>query len=197
MTCRRRAGTTHAVLLGTTLLGTVLAGTVLLVAGCSGWGGSDRTLAKVEGWRGGIDVFEPEAILEIAYDAETAQTLWDENVGRGLPDLEGKPRNPGIYGELDDVDFDDEVVGLFSDGESSSCPGWVDRVGEVDGDVDILRVEDMGGGDGCLSDHGAYRVVIVIDRDDVPDADALSTARVRFDGREVPDGVVREYLTTP
>lgn len=175
----------------------MLLGVVLLVAaGCSSdVGGSDATLAKMDGWheeRAGA----PFALLEIAYGAEAARTMWDENVTADLPVREGKPREPGIYGDFRSVDFAEQVVALFSSGQSGSCPSWVRGIEtDHDGTVAVTLAEDAPGSD-CTADYNPYRVLIVIDRDDVPTADALSTAHGVVDGNEALEIVIGEYPLT-
>src|SRR5699024_12182889 len=103
------------------------------------------------------------------------------------------PLEQGVYGDLADVDLDRQVVGLVSTGQSGSCPGWVDGVQRRDGTVDVTLAEDLLGGDGCNDDYNAYRVVIAIDRADVPPRDALTGDPGRVDGREVLEVAVGEY----
>lgn len=180
------------------VLGAVLA----LAAGCSsgtGSVGADGTLAKLDGWRDGMTHDDVGfAVLELAYDDATARTLWDENVPDGLPQAEGNPLGAGVYGDLADVDFTEQVVGLYSSGQSGSCPAWVgDVTTDSDGVVTVTRAEDLQGGDGCTDDYNPFRVVIVIDRADVPSQDALGSARGTVDGNDVLGLDLAEYSPAP
>jgi hypothetical protein len=178
----------------------VLGAVLLLAVGCSfgGPGGkAPGTLAKIDGWREGMTVEDvPFAVLEIAFDVATAQALWDENVPDDLPRLEGDPASAGVYGDLADVDLTTHVVGLYSSGQSGSCPGWVRDVRtDGDGSVNVTTAVDMQGGDGCSDDYNPFRVVLALDRDDVPAQDALD-ARGTVDGRGVLEVLVTEYRPT-
>ena len=155
--------------------------------------GSVTTLAKADGWRHG---FQPSdaafGVLEVAYDAATAQALWDSSVTARLPTREGDPAQEGVYGDLADVDFTEEVVALWSSGESGSCPGWVsDVTTRAGGDVVVTRAEDLQGGNGCTADYNPYRTVIVIDRENLPEASALGRGIV--DGSAPLSALVVEY----
>lgn len=181
----------------------VLGAVLLLAAGCSsgsGSAGSDGTLAKIDGWREGMTHEDVGfAALELAYDSAAARALWDENVPDDLPRLEGDPLEAGVYGDLDDIDFAEQVVGLYSSGQSGSCPGWVDDIETGDdGTVALTRAQDLQGGDGCTDDYNAFRVVLAIDRADVPAQDALGSARGTVaDGPVVLDLTLAEYPSTP
>lgn len=173
---------------------TLLVG-LLLVTGCS-WPAlapSAETLAKVEGWRPSLqeDAF---AVLEIAYDDAAARAMWEDNVPAGLPERDGNPLEAGVYGDLADVDFTQQVVVLYSSGQSGSCPGWVEAVDHRDdGTVDVTRAEDLRGGEGCTDDYNPFRVVVVVDHDDVPAQADLPDVTGTVDGREVLTLVVGEY----
>jgi len=92
-----------------------------------------QTLAMVDGWRENLggsadgsvvgtapaDAF---GVLEVAYDDSTVRALWDAVVPPGLPARSGDPHEPGLYGDLADVDLDEQAVVLWSSGESGSCP---------------------------------------------------------------------------
>lgn len=163
---------------------------LLTTAACGalpGLGGSDdlRTLAKVDGWREGFaappDAF---AVLEVALDAETAQRMWDENIPAELPEEDGEPRDPGRYGDLADVDLDPSAVALWSGGESGSCPGWVSDVALEDGVVVVTQ--DADAPRGCSDDYRPFRVLVVVDRSDLPEASALATTQGRTSDTRTP-----------
>lgn len=152
--------------------------TVMISAGCGALPGPDsgglEALAKVDGWREGFapppDTF---AVLEVAYDAETAQRMWDQNVSADLPERSGDPREPGRYGDLADVDLDRQAVALWSGGESGSCPGWVSNIELEDGAVVVT--EDADDPRGCSDDYNPFRVLVVVDRSELPEPEVLST----------------------
>ncbi|QBI21303.1 hypothetical protein ER308_18155 [Egibacter rhizosphaerae] len=151
--------------------------------------GPVRPLAKVEGWRDGLDPHaDPFALLEVAWDRETAETAWANNVPddleAGAPD-EGEP---GRYDDLDAVDFDDEALLVWSSGESGSCPGWLADVA-TDGDGDLEVTRDSFGAGACTDDYNPYRMVLAVDRDRLPDPEALPGELVG----DVPDGVADAY----
>lgn len=166
----------------------------LVVAGCGDPGSDVRTLAKVDGWldrHAEAATFEPT--LELAHDAATARALWEEAVpgdlarGREEPDAEGR------YGAFDDVDLDTHVLGLWSSGQSGSCPEWLSEVASVDEGVAVEVVVDRGPGGACTADFNPYRQVVAIPRDAVPDPDELPASLVTGpeDGATFGDAVRR------
>lgn len=181
----------------------------ILVVACGGTDSSARStsgdtdlsvvpLAKVEGHRDGRHLFTLSpplhGVLEIAFDPEAARQAWGDNTSADLADQEGLPEEPGIYGDLTDVDFETHVIAVWSSGESSTCPGWVSGV-EVDdeGSVDIA-LEDAGDpSHPCPGDYNPYRMLFAIERERVPSADELPTHDVV--GREhlETDVLVAEY----
>ena len=158
--------------------------TLGLLAACGSGGDADAvpTLAKTDGWRSGLDTtsFPSQAgfaVLELAYDEAGALALWDAAVPDGLPAASGDPVDVGIYGDLADVDLTTHVVGLWSSGQSGSCPGWLDAARIEDGELWLV---DADGGPGeCTTDYNAYSQVVVLERDRVPPAGSLPvTARL-------------------
>jgi hypothetical protein len=154
-------------------------------------------LAKAEGWRDDLGpMLPPFGILEIAYDRPTAEQLWADNVPEGLPEHQGDPEEPGIYGGHDEVDFDRQVVVVWSSGESSTCPGWLADVQVDDAGTVQLEREDAAGVFGaCTDDYNPYRLVGAVDRDRVPPPGALPTEDVAG-VPEGPGAVVAEYPVT-
>lgn len=146
-----------------------------------------QTLAKASGWRDGLaEEFDVFGVFEVAYDRATAQAAWRDNVPDDLDARDDElPAEPGVYGDLDDVDFDREAVVVWSSGESS-CREWLVGIDTTD---DGIVVEREGPGGACPSDYNPYRMVLVVDRDRLPLVDELASAQL--DG--VPDGVVRVY----
>ena len=141
-------------------------------------GAAPSTLAKVDGWRQGLDraAIPGEAgfaVLELAYDEAGARALWSAAVPEGLSATSGTPTSFGIYGVVEDVNLADHVVGLWSSGQSGSCPGWL---GSVDSDretVTLVQVEDPQGSDLCTDDYNAYSQIVVLNRDQVPPSETL------------------------
>jgi hypothetical protein len=136
------------------------------------------TLAKADGWRQGLDATSIPgdagfAVLELAYDDEAATALWDAAVPTGLPAASGDPDDAGLYGALDDVDLADHVVGLWSSGQSGSCPGQLASAEADGGTVRLVEVQDLQGGNGCTDDYRPYSQVVVLNRYQVPPQDAL------------------------
>ena len=158
------------------------------------------TLAKVDGWRSGFDTASIPgqagfAVLELAYDEAAALALWDAAVPDGLPAASGNPADAGIYGDLADVDLATHVLGLWSSGQSGSCPGWLGSVDIRDGEVAIVEVEDLQGADACTSDFNAYSQVVVLERDQVPPPEALPVAGRRTSATVI-DGALRTGSST-
>ena len=136
------------------------------------------TLAKADGWRQGLDPTSIPgeagfAVLELAYDDAAATALWNAAVPDDLPTATGDPTDGGLYGSRDDVDLTQQVLGLWSSGQSGSCPGWLTSM-TTDGDrVQLVQAEDLLGGNGCDDSYNPYSQVVILDRDQVPTRDAL------------------------
>jgi len=73
-----------------------------------------RPLAKVVGWRGAPppqpSPAQVHSALEVAYDAETAQRQWEEDVPPTLAQRTGELLEPGRYGDPFGIEFDDQVL---------------------------------------------------------------------------------------
>ncbi len=156
-----------------------------------GGGGGDEglvPLAKATSWRdelqGTIDAF---AVIEIAYDRETAEHAWQDNVPDDLERRDDElPAEPGLYGDLDDVDFDRQAVIVWSSGESGSCPGWLADIETRDRTVHVERDATQ---QECTDDYNPYRMVLAVDRDRLPESSDLPHERIEG----VPDGEIRSY----
>lgn len=164
---------------------------VVLLAGCGTDGGSSGgtvVLAKAEGWRDALSTDESMgayfAVVEVAYDEATARAAWGDAVPTGLAERDGEPRDFGRYGNPGDVDFEHQVLVVYSSGQSGACPGW-----PADIDLEGATVEITEGrhvpGDGCTDDYNAYRVVLAVDRARLPAESQLPTEQVLVDGREL------------
>jgi hypothetical protein len=154
-------------------------------------------LARDNGWRPelGGPFPGPAAILEVAYDRETAEEAWRENVPDELPERTGDPDRPGVYGSLDDVDFDREVVVVWSAGGSSSCPPWLARV-ETDAAGTVTLETDAAEAEACTDDYSPYRMLLAVDRERLPAADDLPTEDVDADVPP-PGALVTGYPAEP
>lgn len=155
-----------------------------------------QPLVKAEGWRDGlVESFEgehPYALLELAFDEETAQRAWEENVPGDLEQRSGPPAEPGRYGDLSEVDFDTQAVVVWSSGQSGSCPAWLAGIAtEGDGAVKATTEQQ---GSTCTDDYNAYRMVLVAHRDLLPEPTWLPMDEVVVDSLELAwDSLVREY----
>ena len=169
-------------LLAAALVGAT-AGCSLVVPGAAPIADGITVLAKAEGWSRSLQAERfggYEAVLEIAYDEETARTAWDAAVPADLPELSGDPAQPGRYGSVEDLDLDEQVLAVFSGGESGTCPSWLRDVSVEDGEIVLeQRVPDGS----CTSDYRPFRIVMAVDRDKVPAADELPTEDVVVAGR--------------
>ncbi len=151
-----------------------------------------RTLAKVDDWRPHL-VTPPVALsaLEIAYDADTARLLWQDNVPADLPAQQGDPLQFGVYGDLGSVDFTDHVVALWSSGQSTGCPRWASTIYRADGGEFVVEEDvDTGGNDVCLDDRRVYRTVVVIERAQVPTMADLASWTADDGGSSFPRPVL-------
>ena len=149
-----------------------------------------ETLAKASGWREGLaeEHGSAFAVVEVAYDRDTAEAAWRDNVPADLESRDDElPAEPGVYGGLDEVDFDRQVVVVWSSGESGGCPGWLADIDSTDGTIRVHEgaVAQMA----CPSDYNPYRLVLAVDRDRLPTGDELPSAQLEV----VPDGKVRTY----
>lgn len=155
-------------------------------------------LAKADGWRddlrprsSGFASRPSGSFLEIAYDREAAERAWRENVPGGLPPREGMPEDPGLYGELSDVDFERQAVVVWSSGESGTCPGWLadvnTRGGRVEVEERIAQEVTWVGDYGCTDDRRTYRMVLAVPRDKLPSRGDLPI--------EQPSGLMVFHIT--
>jgi hypothetical protein len=133
--------------------------------------GAVRTLATVTGWRDGLD-HPGYGLLEIASDRETGERAFAENVPDGLARGGGSEVwDPGLHADLSSVDWDREAIVVWSAGRSGSCPEWVSDVTVEGGTVRVRTASPSQGA--CTSDYNAYRAVLAVDRDRLPEAGDL------------------------
>lgn len=172
---------------------------VAATAGCSLVPGAApvagvTVLAKADGWSPSVDDERfggYVAIVEVAYDQDAARAAWDATVPADLVERSGEPREAGRYGSLDDVDFEEQVLVVFSGGQSGACPSWLSDLAVDGGTVEMSRGEHVPG-DGCTDDYNAYRLVLAVDREKLPASDRLPTEDVLVDGRDLA-GLVTAY----
>ena len=165
--------------------GWVAAIVLLLLGGCSSDGGV-RPLAKIGQWRDASEVSFVR--MEVAFDRATAERAWHDNVPDDLPVRDGRPAEPGRYGDLDDIDFDSQALVVWSAGESGSCPAWLsdvltDRRGTI-----ADTTEDTGGflgGGGCSDAFSPYTMLLAVDRARLPEPGALPVELLEPDGTEL------------
>ena len=156
-----------------------------LVDSVLGQRGPAKTLAK--GYEMPAGGANDDVSLELAVDRDTAALLWDEHVSDDLPRGRGQPFSEGIYGDLDSVDFDRQVVALWW-GTEATCPQAVTDVQSPDSaTVELHTTEED---HACLDIGIPFRMVLALDRDHLPDLSDLPVNLV-----EVTDGRPRDAGT--
>ncbi len=133
----------------------------------------EATPRRRDGRRVRADVGGGLRVNDRAYDEAGARAIRSAAVPDGLPTTSGAPTGFGIYGDVEDVDLADHVVGLWSSGQSGSCPGWLGSVDSNSGTVTLVQVEDLQGFDLCTDDYNAYSQVVVLNRGQVPPPETL------------------------
>ena len=146
---------------------------------------SVTVLAKAEGWRDSLDE-TGGAVFEVAPDSDRAEQLWDENVPDDAEQVDD-PGEVGRHADLQEVNFDTQLVAVWSFGESGSCPEWVETVTRAEDGVTVetTRSDEQP----CTDDFHPYRMVLAIDRDLLPEPDTLPVPLV--------DGPVGEVIAYP
>lgn len=173
----------------------VLMAAVGVLAGCSGavpgYAPDVQPLAKVDGWR--FEPFHPEVpfgLVEVAYDRDSAEQAWRENVPEDLGEGDSAEGKPGRYGSLDDVDFSAQVLVVWHSGQSGSCPSWLAGI-ETDGAAVTIERGEHVPQDGCTDDYNPYRMVVAVAADRLPEPGLLPTEDVVID--TITDGRVSAY----
>lgn len=140
-------------------------------------------LVKADGFRDDLEIEDvPWALLEIAYDRQTAERAWEQNVPDDLPERGGQPAEPGRYGDFAQVDFDRQALVVWHAGQSGTCPAWLDDVNtDAAGDVHVEIDTTAEEGEFCTDDYRGYRMVLAVDRDRLPDPDQLPRDTIRDD----------------
>lgn len=159
-------------------------------------------LARIDGWRSELTSDPdgtrqvPDLLLEISYDEATARAAWADNVPGDVPAGSGDPGEFGIHADLDDVDFSQDAVVVYSAGQSGSCPAWLVDATYAAGAFDVVESDEVPeGSDGCSDVRVPYRLVLAVDRDKLPPPEDLPVDRVHVDGQDI-DGLVTEYRRT-
>ena len=147
-------------------------------------------MAKAVGWRDGLREFHGDnlsyfGVLEVAYDRPTAEAAWAENVPASIEEIgDSRGRREGQYADLSAVDFQEQVVVVWSSGQSGSCPDWVKDVRIVEGQAMDVRLARTWLGR-CTDDYNPYRMLLAVDREQVPSADELANFTVLVDGSDL------------
>lgn len=153
-----------------------------LVESALGQRGPANTLAKsYEPPAGGAN---DDVSLALAVDRDTATLLWDERVSDDLPRRRGEPFSEGIYGDLDSVDFDSQVIALWW-GSEATCPQAVTDVQSSGSTTVELHTTEED--HACLDMEIPFRMVLAIDRGQLPELSELPVNLV-----EVTDGHRRD-----
>ena len=132
-------------------------------------------LSRTEGWRAGLPgTMDPYVLVEVAYDARTAQRAWAENVPADAG-TRATPYEDGRSGSLTDVDLARQRIVVVSTGTSGSCPGWIRGLAlGADGKVDVFSAAHVPPpADACTADYRPYRTVLAVDADRLPARAAL------------------------
>lgn len=153
---------------------------LLGAAGCGADadGATAVVLARADGWREGAyeAAGRPYVLIEIAADRARAEQAWNENVTATLPPADGDPGEPGVYGMLDDVDFERRAVVVYSSGTSGTCPAWVRGIETTNGRVEITLGSSAERA--CTDDYRPYRLVLAVERDALPGLSELPVERI-------------------
>ena len=160
-----------------------------------------HVLAKADGWRAPLRSLFGSlyGVVEVAYDEVTAARAWAENVPADLVRRSGHPTLTVLYGDLADIDFDREVLVVYSSGQSGTCPGWLTGIEVIDRGRELGTVQltttfttatppTVPGILECTMDYRPYRLVLLVDRDRLPPISALPTTRVLFNGEQLGGG---------
>lgn len=153
-------------------------------------------LARADGWRHDLQKTAAFMVIEIAEDDDTAMRAWGDNVPVSLPAADGDPVEPGVYGALEDVDVTRQALVVVSSGGSSSCPPWVTDLATFEDRVEVTLARD-GAATACTDDFHPYRLLLAVDRDRLPRAEALPVERIDVPSDNLTDveGRVVAYPT--
>lgn len=112
-------------------------------------------------------------LLEIAYDAETGQRLWDDNGPQSSPgdDTDGSDLP---Y----DIDYSHQALVVWSSGESGSCPETLEGIITDESGAVTVELTQPEPHASCTEDFNRYRVVAAVNLDSVPHLENRSDASV-------------------
>jgi hypothetical protein len=143
------------------------------------------TLARIDGRAMTGATRQPESRLVIAYDAAAARKLWmSTRAGRGIRRA-GPAREYGVYADLHSVDFARQAVLILESAASSSCPASLVDVRPLEAGAIDLVTTTYRPDESCTADLHAFTEIAAVDRDLLPDATALDSARVLLDGTRI------------
>lgn len=137
-------------------------------------------LAKADGWRDGLAqaTGDPYALIEIV-DPTDSRQAWHDKVPADLPTATGDPADPGVYRPLAaDVDLERYTLVVYSSGQSSSCPAWVDDLSFTEGRIEVILATTAGPGEPCTDDFQPYRLVLAVDPGVLPSRAELPVERI-------------------
>jgi hypothetical protein len=112
-----------------------------------------------------VRLADHDVSLELAFDRDTATLLWHEHVSDDLPPRRGEAFREGIYGDLDSVDFDSQVVALWWGSEATCAQAVTDVQFPASATVELHTTEEELA---CLDMEIHFRMVLAIDRDRLP-----------------------------
>lgn len=142
-------------------------------------------LVKDDGWApSATAAFEqdrPFGVAEIILDRDAAEAAWRELGAHTMEPRSGEPRDAGVYGALDDVDFDSHAVVVWSSGQSGSCPGWLAGIEAAD-DVVEIQTDEYSPDSGCTDDYNPYAMLVAVPRSRLPEVSLLPMEAI-VDGR--------------
>lgn len=149
--------------------------------------GEDTPMSEIE--EGGVFVLTKESewredpprslveeeymrLLEIAYDVDTGQRLWDDN-GPQSTDTNDAGGSELPY----EIDYSSQALVVWSAGESGSCPETLEGITTSESGV-VVNLSQPGPEESCTEDFNRYRVVAVVNLDSVPGPEDVSDAIV-------------------
>ena len=139
------------------------------------------------------------SVLEIADTPELADDAWADNTPDGLDELSelDEPVEEGIYGSLDDVDFESQVAGVWSS-THPSCPYWLKEFETTEDGIRAVEESTAEPEEVCSDIAIAYRMIVAIDRDELPPLDELPAEHPRDQEESpFPPQVITTYPATP
>lgn len=140
---------------------------VLTTVGCGffGSGSAVTPLAKTDMLASSPEPWPNDAVLLVVFDRPAAQQAWEDLIPDNVDRERGTPRVPGLYGGVDDVDFDTQVMALWA-GSESGCRSWLEDLDRTDdGSIEAVVASEE---DDCLDYDAPYYMMVAIDRELLP-----------------------------